>query len=194
MSESLTRRSVLKLTGAVGLTGIFGAMGAMPAQAATDPGDSATMLQKMQDWSDILNMANVGYDQGDRWSFLDRKKRTIIWNKECDCSSSCAAIAWLAGYKVELDGNSDNFAARFKAAGFKIIDYTDKSKVKVGDFVVKRGHHVVFARDSKRWWSAEHDEHGNASGGKAGDQTGSECRYRAPYERSGGWDYIVRRP
>ena len=56
------------------------------------------MLQKMQDWSDILNMANVGYDKNDRWSFLDMKKRTIKWDKECDCSSSCGAIAWLAGY------------------------------------------------------------------------------------------------
>ena len=59
------------------------------------------MLQKMQDWSDILNMANVGYDKNDRWSFLDMKKRTIKWDKECDCSSSCGAIAWLAGYPIK---------------------------------------------------------------------------------------------
>lgn len=194
MSEFLTRRSALQLTGAVGLTGIFGALGAQPAHAMTDPSPS-TGLSKMQSWADALNRANVGYDQGQRWTFLNKTSRTIVSNKECDCSSSCGAIAWLAGYPVDLDGlYTGNFAARFKSARFSVINFSSLSQVRTGDFVLTPGHHVVFVRDSKRWWSAEHDEHGNDSGGKAGDQTGSECRYRAPYVRSGGWDYILRRP
>lgn len=194
MSNSLTRRSVLQLTGAAGLTGIFGAMGAQPAHAMTDPGPGATMLQKMQYWSDVLNIANVGYDQNQRWTFLDRKNRSIISNKECDCSSSCNAIAWLSGYDIELDGNTDNFAARFKKAKFSIIPFEMKL-VKTGDFIVTPGKHVVFVRSSTRWWSAEHDEDGGEKGGQAGDQTGSECRYRGPYIRPDvGWKSIVRRP
>ncbi|MGV8848121.1 MAG: twin-arginine translocation signal domain-containing protein [Propionibacteriaceae bacterium] len=193
MSGSLTRRSALQLTGVVGLTGIFGALGAQPAHALTDPGPGSTKLQKMQYRADELNVSNVGYDQSQRWTFLNKTTRTILTGKECDCSSSCGAIAWLAGYKIDLDGLiTGNFAARFKVAGFSVIDFTSLSQVKTGDFLVTPGHHVVFVRDSKRWWSAEADENGNASGGKAGDQTGSECRYRAPYNRSGGWTSIVR--
>lgn len=195
MSGSLSRRTVLQFTGVSGLAGILGVTGAQPAHAAVapDPPANSTKLEKMQFWADDLNISNVGYDQGQRWTFLDKANRQIISNKECDCSSSCGAIAWLAGYKVDLDGlYTGNFTSRFKSAGFDIITFKSLSQVKTGDFIVTPGHHVVFVRSASKWWSAEQDENGHASGGKAGDQTGSECRYRAPYTRSGGWDYIVR--
>lgn len=160
----------------------------------TDPGGTSTKLQKMQYWADTLNASNVGYDQDQRYTFLDKANRDIIWNKECDCSSSCTAIAWLAGYGVDLATYTGNFAEHFKAAGFKVIDF-DKSKIAVGDFILTvKNHHVVFVRDSKRWWSAIADENGNTTGGKAGDQ-GSECLFVSPYGLDNGhWEKIIKRP
>lgn len=189
MSISFSRRTILRLSGVAGLAGVLGAVDAQPASAI----NTINRIPSMQSWADKLNKANVGYDQDQRWTFLNKSSRTLVSGKECDCSSSCGAIAWLAGFKVDLDGlYTGNFASKFKAAGFSIIDFTSLSKVKTGDFLVTPGHHVVFVRDSSRWWSAEADENGNATGGKAGDQTGSECRYRAPYIRPGGWTSIVR--
>ena len=150
-------------------------------------------VSKLQKIADQLNSSNIGYDQGQRWSFLDRKRRAINKGGECDCSSSCGAIAWLAGYPVDLTGTfwTGNFAAKLKAAGFDVIRFQKLDQVKAGDFLVGPGH-VIFARTKGKWWSAENDERGKSSGGKAGNQTGRETRYRAPYQRSKGWAYIVR--
>lgn len=40
-----------------------------------------------------------------------------------------------------------------------------------GDFLLGPGH-VVFCYTPTKWWSAENDERGKSTGGKAGDQTG----------------------
>lgn len=153
-------------------------------------------IAQMQQVADTLNAADVGYDQGQRWSFLDKGSRSIISNRECDCSSSCLGIAWLGGFPVDLSGlaYTGNFAALCRAAGFSVIGFTSFGQLRPGDFLVTPGHHVVFVRDLDRWWSAEVDERGRSAGGQAGDQTGSECRYRTPYLRSGGWMYVVRPP
>lgn len=143
-------------------------------------------------YAQALAISNVGYDQDQRWTFLDKKNRRIVRNKECDCSSSCGAIAWLAGYPVDIHGTfySGNFAAKMKAAHFTIIAFEKLSQVKAGDFVVGPGH-VVFDAGSNGWWSANQDENGHKAGGKAGDQ-GRECIFRAPYLRDKGWVSIVR--
>lgn len=138
----------------------------------------------------------VGYDQGQRWSFLDKKNKSLISNKETDCSALCAGIAYLAGYPINISGTcwTGNLDVLFKAAGWKVLKYTNKNAVKAGDVVLKKKAHAVFAISKTEWLSAEADERGKASGGQAGDQTGKEVRIRAPYERSGGWDYILRPP
>lgn len=192
MTIPMTRRSVFQLTGAVGLTGALTALGAAPAHAVVS---QASMIARMQDVADQLQSKKIGYDQAERWSFLDKSGRTIKSSQDCDCSSSCGAIAWLAGYSIKGIGGdlyTGNFADYFVSAGFTKIGYTS-SRWKTGDFILAPGHHVVFARDPDRWWSAEHNESGGASGGKDGDQ-GGECYFRAPYERSGGWSYILRPP
>jgi len=151
-------------------------------------------IARLQKVADTLDKSNIGYDQSNRWSFLDRKNRKIKAGAETDCSASCGAIAYLAGYPVDLTGTfwTGNFAQKLKATGlFEVIRFKKLSQVRAGDFVVGPGH-VIFARTAGKWWSAENDERGKSHGGKAGDQTGRETRYRAPYLRSRGWAYIVR--
>jgi len=144
-------------------------------------------IAAMQAAADKLISFNLGYDQDNRWD--------IKPGGECDCSSSSGWIAKQGGFPVDLSGTfyTGNFAAKLKAAGFSVLPFK-MSKVKAGDFLLTPGHHVVFVRDAERWFSAEFDEHGKASGGKAGNQNGREVRYRAPYVRPGGWTYIVRPP
>lgn len=138
----------------------------------------------------------IGYDQGKRWSWLDKKARKIIKNKSCDCSTLSAGLAWLAGYNVDVSGTcwTGNIDVLMKKAGWKVLKFTKISDVKAGDMVVKKGAHVILALSKTEWLSAQADERGKASGGKLGDQTGKEVVIRAPYNRSGGWDYILRPP
>lgn len=138
----------------------------------------------------------VGYDQGQRWSYLDKKNKKLILNKETDCSALTAGIFYLAGYPINIFGAcwTGNIASLVKAAGGKVLRYTRKEDVRPGDAVVAVGHHVILVLSKTEWLSAEHDERGRSSGGQAGDQTGKEVVIRKPYERSGGWDYILRFP
>jgi len=145
-------------------------------------------IAAMQTAADQLDKWNLGYDQSNRWN--------ITPNGETDCSTSAGWIIKHGGYPINLEGTfyTGNFASRAKAAGFTILPFTTLSKVRPGDFLLTPGHHVVFVRSTTQFFSAEHDENGHATGGKTGDQTGSEVRYRAPYVRPGGWTYVVRPP
>lgn len=162
---------------------------------------NAGSIAKMQEICDLIEASNIGYDQYQRWSFFVSGK--ITPDSETDCSAGCGAIIYAAGYSIDLSGTffTGNFHIRAKAAGFKIVsipaswslDKIVKAAVP-GSFLLTPGRHVVFVRDAKRWWSAENDERGKSSGGKAGDQTGREVRYRAPYMRPGGWSYLILPP
>ena len=143
-----------------------------------------------------IRPSKIGYDQRRRWTWLDKKNRRIIPIKACDCSSLSAGLACLAGWDVDLSGAcwTGNIAILMKAAGWKVFKFTKISDVRAGDMVVKRGAHVVLALSKTEWLSAQADERGRKSGGKLGDQTGKEVVIRAPYNRPGGWDYILRPP
>lgn len=157
-------------------------------------------LTKMNAYADLLNASNVGYDQNERFSFNPaRDGLTVIPNRECDCSSSCAAIAKAGGFNVDMRDPiyTGNFKNKLIEAGFAAIDVRGWSQSKLyaavseGDFLLGPGH-VVYIRERNRWWSAENDELGRSTGGRAGDQTGMEARYRNPYMRSRGWEWILR--
>ena len=157
-------------------------------------------LTKMNAYADLLNASNVGYDQYERFSFNPaRDGLSVIPNRECDCSSSCAAIAKAGGFNVDMRDPiyTGNFENKLVEAGFAAIDVRGWSQSKLyaavseGDFLLGPGH-VVYIRERNRWWSAENDERGCSTGGKAGDQTGMEARYRNPYMRSRGWEWILR--
>jgi hypothetical protein len=150
-------------------------------------------IAKMKEVALLISKSDEGYDQGQRYSFISGK--TIKPHKEGDCSAVCSQIAKLAGYKVP-SGNitTANFAANMKKAGFKVIRFKSMKQVQEGDFLLKPRHHVEFAYTAKKFYSAHLDENGNIKGGRAGDQTGRETGFRAAYNRSDGWDYIVRPP
>lgn len=157
-------------------------------------------LTKMNAYADLLNASNVGYDQYERFSFNPaRDGLSVIPNRECDCSSSCAAIAKAGGFNVDMRDPiyTGNFKNKLVEAGFSALDVRGWSQSKLyaavseGDFLLGPGH-VVYIRERNRWWSAENDERGRKSGGATGDQTGMEARYRNPYMRSRGWEWILR--
>lgn len=158
-------------------------------------------ISKMHQIADELEASNIGYDQYERFSFLDKPNKAIIPNKEGDCSSTCGAIAWLGGYPVNLSDPfyTGNYKERLTQAGFKAISVKNKSRdsllsmLEPGDHLLGPGH-VIYVRSNSSWWSAENDERGKSFGGKAGDQTGLEARFRAPYMRSRGWEWILRPP
>lgn len=151
--------------------------------------------------------ADVGYDQLDRWSYLNKKMldtgiKAIIKSKDCDCSSACGGIARLGGYPVDLSGTfyTGNFASKMKGSGyFKAVAVNGWSSTKLygylkaGDFLLGPGH-VVYVRQggaNGKWWSAEYNERGGSTGGKDGG-AGDRVGYRKPYMRSRGWTYILR--
>ncbi len=210
MSSGVTRRNILRISGGLGVAGLVGFAGVQPASANDDPFKARLLAQRiaaMQITATNLHLSNVGYDQSQRWSFLDKKKRRIIPNKECDCSSSCGAIAWLGGFPVDISDpfSTANFATKMADAGFKKIAFVPKdtktkkktdvfTDVHTGDFLVGPGHVIYCMEKGKQWWSAEHDEisETHEHGGKAGDQTGTECVIRKPYVRGRGWAHILR--
>jgi hypothetical protein len=150
-------------------------------------------IAKMKAAADLINRSDIGYNQARRWSFFQGGR--VIPHKECDCSSCCAAIARLGGYKVNISAGitSANFAERLKAAGFKVISFKSLGQLEAGDFVAADGH-VEYVYSKKRFFSAHIDERGNISGGRPGNQTGREVGFSKPYIRSGGWAKIVRPP
>lgn len=159
-------------------------------------------IQAMKAYADQLESLRIGYDQGDRWSFNpNRDGQTIIADREGDCSSTCAAIFRAGG--VNLDTSDPMYTGNFRekavAAGCTAINVQGKgvwaivSMLQPGDCLLGPGH-IVFVYSPTRWWSAENDEYRRSSGGRAGDQTGFEARFRGPYARSRGWHYILRPP
>lgn len=166
---------------------------------------TASSISAMSAYADRLEVAKVGYDQGQRWSFNpSRDGRTVTANGEGDCSSTCAAILRAGGVPIDTSDPiwTGNFAAKARAAGCEIRSVSGWSMTRLrlaareGDLLVGPGH-VVYVRKSglsPSVWSAESDERGRSSGGKSGDQTGREARFRALYARSRGWATLIRPP
>ena len=153
-------------------------------------------IAKMIAAAAAIDKVNTGYDQYQRWSFFDRATKTLIPNKEGDCSSVCGAIAAMGGYNVDLSDPfyTGTFRKRLTAAGFTAIKFTGLSQLKVGDFVLNTRNHVEFVPSPGRMFSANVDERGKALGGTAGDQTGREVCYKNAYIYSRGWEWILRPP
>ena len=155
-------------------------------------------IEKMNYWADLIgsDRMNIGYDQIKRFSFLDMSGRSVIPNTAGDCSAISLGIAYLAGFNVNLTGqaNTDNAVQLLTAADFVAIPFSGRlSQIEQGDMLRGPGH-MVYCRYSDLWLSAEQNENGTATGGRPGDQTGGEVRFRAPYLRDRGWTTICRPP
>ena len=159
---------------------------------------ATSRISTMESLGRLVKSRKTGYTQDARlrWSYLDKKNRTILAGKEGDCSALAAGIAWAAGYDVDISGTcwTGNLDVLMKKAGWTVIKFASLSQVKAGDMVLKKGAHVVNALTKTEWLSAQANEKGKKLGGKPGDQTGREIVIRSPYLRPGGWDYILRPP
>ncbi len=142
--------------------------------------------------------SNTGYGQDDRNSFSP-DGRTLIAGKDCDCSSSCAAIANQGGTGFPWSAGlyTGNIGAAFKAAGYTESKWTPASAGQEGDFVVAPYHHVIYDMGGDVWFSAEANEKGTATGGQPGNQNGLEVRFRGRYDMTAGGTrvaYLYRHP
>lgn len=146
-----------------------------------------------------LANGDFGYSQSDRWSGL--KQGALNEPGNFDCSSSTGVVMLLAGYPVDITGTfwTGNIADRLVKAGFRKVSAKGKSlawlrrNVVAGSALVGPGHVVAGVGDGKVL-SFEADEHGRGTGGKRGDQTGSEGRIRDIYRRSRGWEWLLLPP
>ena len=103
-------------------------------------------IAAMQAACRLLDSLNIGYDQGNRWSFFPHGKPAAKGVKvEADCSTICGAIAKMGGAPIVLSGTfyTGNAATKFKAAGFKALRFNSMSQVKVGDFLLTPSHHLI---------------------------------------------------
>lgn len=140
-----------------------------------------------------IDRANTGYDQSNRWGFFNRKTKKIIPNSEADCSSCCGAIVSLGGYNVNLNDPfyTGTFRERLLAAGFRVERFTSRAQMKRGRFLLSSGH-VEFCYSDTQLFSANIDERGRISGGKAGDQTGKEVYFKPFFNP--GWLWVLIPP
>lgn len=159
-------------------------------------------LQKMRAYADELERQQTGYDQGQRWSFNPpRDGSSVLPYKETDCSAGTAAIIRAGGFPLDTRDPiyTGNFRQKALDIGFRAIAVSGQSlasitsQLQAGDSLLGPGH-IVFVYDKTKWWSAENDEYRRRLGGKAGDQTGMEARFRQPYSRSRGWQWVLRPP
>ena len=151
----------------------------------------------MQSAVDRLDSFDIGYDQGSRWSFYDRRAdKPVTGRTEADCSTMVAAIVRMGGYGIDLADPiwTGNLVSRLKAVGFTAITFMSLAQVRAGDVLLNVANHVEFAYSPTLFYSAHIDENGEAAGGAAGDQTGEEVGFRNAYIYSRGWDYILRPP
>ena len=163
----------------------------------------------MGNYSNLINLintaekSNLGYDQGQRWSFLDRKNKRIIPGAECDCSALSMGLAYLAGYPVNIDAQpcfTGTAADIMRAAGWKVSDVSRWSLAQINDasvagcHLVGVGHMLIKTVHGNLWLSANIDENGNIVGGRPGNQTGSEVSVRELWNRHDGWQTLITPP
>ena len=138
------------------------------------------MRKACQDWS-------LGYDQNQRWNIYN--------GGECDCSSLVIWALKQAGFDVGNATYTGNMSANLTARGWKRLPFSIAS-AKAGDILLNDTHHTAAVISGSgataKIAQASIDERGRATGGAAGDQSGSETNVRQIYTYRHGWDCILR--
>lgn len=138
------------------------------------------MRKACQDWS-------LGYDQNQRWNIYD--------GGECDCSSLVIWALKQAGFDVGSASYTGNMSSNLTARGWKRLPFSIAS-AKAGDILLNDTHHTAAVISGSgataKIAQASIDERGRATGGAAGDQSGSETNVRQIYTYRHGWDCILR--
>lgn len=135
-----------------------------------------------EDWS-------LGYDQGNRWDIRD--------GGECDCSSLVIWALRAAGFDTGSASYTGDLSCNLTMRGWKRLPFSI-GDVRAGDILLNDEYHVcaVIAGSGSTATIAQAsiDEHGRATDGACGDQTGGETNVRQVYEYRHGWDCILRWP
>lgn len=140
-------------------------------------------VQKMIDlWIWYCSVANLGYDQGNRWDFP--KYGDTQYAGECDCSSLMYHCAVEAGFNLPTSGTryTGTMKRDFTNAGFKWYTFTNINDVPAGAILYKSGHTAGWT--GHYICEAYGDEHGGSRGGRSGDQA-NETRMSPPRN---GWE------
>ena len=132
-------------------------------------------IDRMRYWCDV---ANLGYDQSNRWDFRD--------GGECDCSSLVIHALQEAGFDTGSATYTGNMSGNLTARGWKRV--RNDGNPKPGDILLNDVNHVaVWLGDCLA--QASIDENGNIAGGRGGDQ-GNEVHTRSYYNFP--WDCYLR--
>lgn len=138
-------------------------------------------INKAVEWA--LNIANDpahGYDQEHRNG------------PNYDCSSFVSTALNLAGFKISPYSWTGNMVPQLLADGWVKKDINAPREK--GDIFIHTGHHVIMCVDSTRIVQASINEKGTITGGKSGDQTGSEIYVCNFYTPGYGWEYHLSAP
>lgn len=118
------------------------------------------------------------------------------WGPDYDCSSAVIASWEGAGVPVYKNGATytGNMLNAFLKSGFvnvtKTINLITGEGLIRGDVLLNVKHHTAMYMGNGKEVEASINEHGTASGGKTGDQTGREILIRN--YRNYPWDYVLR--
>lgn len=144
----------------------------------------AKACERMRYWCED---GNLGYDQSNRWD--------IRPGGETDCSALVIHVLCEAGFDTGDASYTGDMSYNLTRRGWKRLP-ADLSTARPGDILLNDSHHVALVIGGNGWEAtigqASIDEHGRASGGASGDQTGRETNTRPIYEYSRGWDCILR--
>lgn len=142
-------------------------------------------INKAVDWAlAMARDARHGYDQEKRWG------------PDYDCSSFVITAWQQAGVPVRSSGASytGNMLPVFLRCGFrdvtKQVNLATGKGLQKGDVLLNTAHHAELYVGNGQCVKAGSNEHGGATGGASGDQTGREICVSGYYNYP--WDHVLR--
>jgi hypothetical protein len=138
---------------------------------------------------DACEQWNLGYDESNR---LDFRK-----GGETDCSALVILVCEQTGLLPHNNIRkgigatfTGNMCVYFKAQGWQELPDLHVSQLRPGDVLLNDKDHTAMYVGNNQLAQASIDEHGNATGGKSGDQTGHETEVRSYYDFP--WKRVLR--
>jgi NlpC/P60 family len=132
---------------------------------------------------------SLGYDQSNRLDFRN--------GGETDCSAlvilTCEQAGLLPGNNIRKGIGATwtgNMRANFQNRGWQVLPDLPVSQLQPGDVLLNDGDHTAMYVGNGQIAQASIDEHGRASGGESGDQTGRETLVLSYYDFP--WSCVLR--
>lgn len=149
-------------------------------------------------------LSNIGYDQSQRWSYLDKANKRLKPGTEGDCSAIGIGLPWMAGYDIPDDviatsklcwtGNAPDILSSAKFTGIRLTGMTPAqitARAARGAAIIKDGHMMNRHPSSPAMWlSMNIDERGKIAGGRAGEQVPGECSVRPLWAANWTWLFL----